>query len=50
MQFIWGLIPVLVSITSFGIFTLNGYQLTPEIAFTSLSLVCRMFRIYDFFN
>jgi hypothetical protein len=41
MSFIWGFLPTLVSIASFGLFMLRGLELTPEIAFTSLTLVLK---------
>lgn len=37
-SFILNSIPVLVTVTSFGMFTLLGGELTPARAFTSLSL------------
>jgi hypothetical protein len=40
MGCLWGFVPTLISITSFGLYMARGLPLTPQVAFTALSLVC----------
>jgi hypothetical protein len=39
MQFVWGFLPSLISIASFGLYMARGLALTADVAFTALALV-----------